>query len=71
MSNKDGCQALVNSIAADIAGQRTYRTRRRREIFRLKRTLLSLEDKRAFFEEQVEAYNVYLKQCLAHQVNQN
>lgn len=62
-------QALVAAIASDIIGARSYRVRRRREITRLKAALRSLGDKRAFFEEQVEYYNQYLKQCLAHQVS--
>jgi len=66
VTNKDGCQAIINSLGKDIVNQKHYRTRRRREVFRLKNTLGSLASKREFYESQVEYYNEYLKMCLAN-----
>ena len=63
---QDGCAAITTSLAKDICNQRSYRSRRRREIFRLKRTILDLEKKIEFLESQVDYYNQYLKQCLAN-----
>jgi len=64
VSSKDGCSAITNSLAKDICNQRSYRTRRRREIFRLKKTVFDLEKKIEFHESQVDYYDQYLKQCL-------
>ena len=66
VSKKDGFQAIIQALARDIASQKAYRSRRRAEIFRIKKTLVSLDEKRGFYEEQLECYNQYLKQCLAN-----
>ncbi len=63
---QDGCAAITSSLATDICNQRSYRSRRRREIFSLKRTILDLEKKIEFLESQVDYYDQYLKQCLAN-----
>ena len=56
----------MSSLAKDICSQRSYRSRRRREIFRLKKTTQDMERKIQFLESQVEYYDKYLKQCLAN-----
>ena len=66
VSIKDGCKAIVVSIAKDIINRKKYRSRRRMEILRLQKTILSLETKSKFHEEQIEYYQEYLKQCLAN-----
>ncbi len=66
VSKKDGFQSVIASLGRDIVNQKLYRTRRRREIFRLKATMQSLEKKRRFYEDQVAYYNTYLKRCLAN-----
>ena len=63
---QDGCSAITTSLAKDICNQRSYRSRRGREIFRLKKTVLDLEKKIEFHESQVDYYDQYLKQCLAN-----
>ena len=65
VSIKDGCKAIVVSIAKDIINRKQYRSRRKLEILRLQKTILSLEKKSKFHEEQIEYYQEYLKQCLA------
>ena len=66
VSSKDGCQAIVLSIAKDICNQKEYRSRRRREIFHLRKTIRNLERKSEYYSEQVDYYHKYLKQCLAN-----
>ena len=56
----------MTSLAKDICNQRSYRSRRRREIFRLRKTIGDLEKKIEFHESQVDYYDQYLKQCLAN-----
>ena len=58
--------ALVTSLARDICNQRSYRSRRRREIFKLQKTIQDLETKIGFHQSQVDYYDQYLKQCLAN-----
>lgn len=53
VSNKDGCRAIVVSLAKDICNQREYRFRRRMEILRLKKVIFDLDRKTKFHEEQV------------------
>ncbi len=53
VTKKDGFQAMITSLGRDIVNQKLYRTRRRREVFRLKATMQSLEKKRKFYEDQV------------------
>ena len=48
----------------DIRNQRLYRQRRKQEMLRLRATLKNLAAKRAFFQEQVDYYNQYVKTCL-------
>lgn len=48
----------------DIRNQRLYRQRRKQEMVRLRATLKNLAAKRAFFQEQVDYYNQYVKTCL-------
>ena len=43
-----------------------FRTRRRREIFQLKKTIRQLERKSEYHSEQVDYYHKYLKTCLAN-----
>ena len=66
VSIKDGCKAIVISLAKDIINRKHYRSRRRMEILRLQKTITSLENKSKFHEEQIEYYQEYLKQCLAN-----
>ena len=66
VSSKDGCKAIVVSLAKDIINRKQYRSRRRTEILRLQKTILNLDKKSKFHEEQIEYYQEYLKQCLAN-----
>ena len=66
VSSKDGCKAIVVSLAKDIINRKMYRSRRRTEILRLKKTILNLDTKTKFHEEQIEYYQEYLTQCLAN-----
>ncbi|KAK2148244.1 hypothetical protein LSH36_507g01001 [Paralvinella palmiformis] len=64
VSSKDNYQYVINSIVQDIRNQRLYRQHRKQEMVRIRNTLKSLESKRAFFEEQIDYYNQYVKTCL-------
>lgn len=64
VSRKDHYQELVNAIVQDIRNQRRYRNNRKQELLRVRNTLNSLNEKRAFYESQIDYYNQYVKTCL-------
>ncbi|KAL8562627.1 hypothetical protein ACOMHN_011199 [Nucella lapillus] len=64
VSRKDHYQDLINAIVQDIRNQRRYRKNRKQELLRLRNTLNSLNEKRTFYESQIDYYNQYVKTCL-------
>ncbi|KAK1345173.1 hypothetical protein QTO34_013883 [Cnephaeus nilssonii] len=48
----------------DIRNQRIYRKLRKAELAKLQQTLKALNEKAAFYEEQVNYYDTYIKTCL-------
>uniref|UniRef100_A0A663N2F7 IQ motif containing GTPase activating protein 2 n=1 Tax=Athene cunicularia TaxID=194338 RepID=A0A663N2F7_ATHCN len=57
-------QEIINEIAKDIRNQRRYRHHRKAELVKLQQTLNALNSKTAFYEEQINYYNTYIKTCL-------
>nr|XP_057926042.1 ras GTPase-activating-like protein IQGAP2 [Doryrhamphus excisus] len=57
-------QDIINDIAKDIRFQRRYRQRRKAELVKLQQTLLALNSKTAFYQEQMNYYDTYIKTCL-------
>ncbi|XP_075893447.1 ras GTPase-activating-like protein IQGAP1 [Nelusetta ayraudi] len=57
-------QDLINDIAKDIRNQRRYRQRRKAELVRLQQTNAALNTKTAFFNNQIDSYNQYIKTCM-------
>ncbi|XP_076443787.1 ras GTPase-activating-like protein IQGAP1 isoform X2 [Babylonia areolata] len=64
VSRKDHYQELINAIVQDIRNQHRYRNNRKRELLRVRNTLNSLNEKRTFYESQIDYYNQYVKTCL-------
>lgn len=64
VSHKDHYQDLINAIVQDIRNQRRYRNNRKQELLRIRNTLNSLNEKRTFYESQIDYYNQYVKTCL-------
>ncbi|KAM4810421.1 ras GTPase-activating-like protein IQGAP2 [Rhinophrynus dorsalis] len=64
-------QEIINEIAKDIRNQRRYRQRRKAELVKLQQTLGALNSKTAFFEEQTNYYNTYIKTCLDNLTRKN
>ncbi|XP_074650823.1 ras GTPase-activating-like protein IQGAP1 isoform X2 [Tubulanus polymorphus] len=58
---------ILNLIVQDIRNQRKYRLRRKQDIMKLRSTLKSLGVKRSFYEEQIDYYSRYVKQCMDKQ----
>uniref|UniRef100_A0A4W5PWG5 IQ motif containing GTPase activating protein 2 n=1 Tax=Hucho hucho TaxID=62062 RepID=A0A4W5PWG5_9TELE len=57
-------QDLINDIAKDIRYQRRYRQRRRAELVKLQQALSALNSKTAFYQDQTNYYDTYIKTCL-------
>ncbi|KAM4708795.1 ras GTPase-activating-like protein IQGAP2 isoform 2-T2 [Discoglossus pictus] len=64
-------QEIINEITKDIRNQRRYRQRRKAEMVKLQQTLQALNSKTAFFEEQINYYNTYIKTCLDNLTRKN
>ncbi|ESN91702.1 hypothetical protein HELRODRAFT_108462 [Helobdella robusta] len=67
VSKENAYQNIVQSILQDVRNQRLHRQRRKAEMARLRQTMKNLDQKRAFFEEQINYYNQYVKTCLSKQ----
>ncbi|KAF7661071.1 hypothetical protein LDENG_00268810 [Lucifuga dentata] len=57
-------QELINDISKDIRYQRRYRQRRKAELVKLQQTLMALNSKAAFYQDQMNYYDTYIKTCL-------
>uniref|UniRef100_A0A2K6GNW8 IQ motif containing GTPase activating protein 2 n=1 Tax=Propithecus coquereli TaxID=379532 RepID=A0A2K6GNW8_PROCO len=64
VSSKNKYQDILNEIAKDIRNQRIYRKLRKAELAKLQQTLKALNEKAAFYEEQINYYDTYIKTCL-------
>ncbi|KAM9253748.1 ras GTPase-activating-like protein IQGAP2 [Dugong dugon] len=64
VSSKDKYQDIINEIAKDIRNQRIYRKLRKAELSKLQQTLKGLNEKAAFYAEQINYYDTYIKTCL-------
>ncbi|NXJ11878.1 IQGA2 protein, partial [Odontophorus gujanensis] len=64
-------QEIINEIAKDIRNQRRYRHHRKAELVKLQQTLSALNSKTAFYEEQINYYNTYIKTCLDNLTRKN
>uniref|UniRef100_A0A8D0GB12 IQ motif containing GTPase activating protein 3 n=1 Tax=Sphenodon punctatus TaxID=8508 RepID=A0A8D0GB12_SPHPU len=64
VDSASGYQEIINELAKDILNQRRYRQHRKGELAKLHQTLLSLNSKRLFYEDQVDYYNQYIRTCL-------
>lgn len=64
VSSKNKYQEILSEIAKDIRNQRIYRKLRKAELAKLQQTLKALNEKAAFYEEQINYYDTYIKTCL-------
>ncbi|CAG8564365.1 5605_t:CDS:10 [Paraglomus occultum] len=57
-------QDLLNSIAVDIRNKHRRRIQRQKELRQVKLSLVHLDEKRAYLDEQIKSYNDYIDACL-------
>ncbi|XP_039219978.1 ras GTPase-activating-like protein IQGAP2 isoform X2 [Crotalus tigris] len=71
VSSENKYQEIINEIAKDIRNQRRYRQHRKAELIKLQQTLNALNSKKAFYEDQINYYNTYIKTCLDNLTRKN
>ncbi|XP_036603003.1 ras GTPase-activating-like protein IQGAP2 [Trichosurus vulpecula] len=71
VSSENKYQEVINEIAKDIRNQRMYRQSRKAELVKLQQTLNALNSKSAFFEDQINYYDTYIKTCLDNLTRKN
>ncbi|KAJ7335864.1 hypothetical protein JRQ81_013805 [Phrynocephalus forsythii] len=71
VSSENKYQEIINEIAKDIRNQRRYRQHRKAELVKLQQTLNALNSKKAFYEDQINYYNTYIKTCLDNLTRKN
>ncbi|XP_058231429.1 ras GTPase-activating-like protein IQGAP2 isoform X1 [Hemibagrus wyckioides] len=64
VSSTNKYQELINDMSKDIRYQRRYRQRRKGELVKLQQTLSALNSKAAFYQDQINYYDTYIKTCL-------
>lgn len=64
VSSKNKYQDILNEISKDIRNQRIHRKLRKAELVKLQQTLDALNQKAAFYEEQINYYDTYIKTCV-------
>uniref|UniRef100_A0A8C4PG15 IQ motif containing GTPase activating protein 2 n=1 Tax=Equus asinus asinus TaxID=83772 RepID=A0A8C4PG15_EQUAS len=64
VSSENKYQDILNEIAKDIRNQRIHRKLRKAELAKLQQTLKALNEKAAFYEEQINYYDTYIKTCV-------
>ncbi|XP_012683975.2 ras GTPase-activating-like protein IQGAP2 isoform X2 [Clupea harengus] len=64
VSSSNKYQDVINDISKDIRYQRRYRQRRKAELVKLQQTLSALNSKAAFYQDQINYYDTYIKTCL-------
>ncbi|KAL2092382.1 hypothetical protein ACEWY4_012180 [Coilia grayii] len=64
VSSSNKYQDIINDISKDIRYQRRYRQRRKAELVKLQQTLNALSSKAAFYQDQINYYDTYIKTCL-------
>ncbi|XP_063051320.1 ras GTPase-activating-like protein IQGAP2 [Engraulis encrasicolus] len=64
VSSTNKYQDVINDISKDIRYQRRYRQRRKAELVKLQQTLSALSSKAAFYQDQINYYDTYIKTCL-------
>ncbi|KAI8924263.1 hypothetical protein BC831DRAFT_501250 [Entophlyctis helioformis] len=65
----DGYQSMLNVLVEDLLNKQRRRAQRRREFQSLQTTLVNLEEKAKFMEEQKKSYHDYIDACMAQLTN--
>ncbi|KAJ3403889.1 hypothetical protein HDU80_003535 [Chytriomyces hyalinus] len=64
VSKTDGYQGMINMIASDMLNRHKRKSQRKKEGQALQRTLLNLEEKAKYLEDQKQSYHDYISTCM-------
>ena len=64
VTKASGYQEILDSLAQDIRNQAAYRRERKLEIKKLTSAVASLDEKTAYYQQQDNDYQEYIKSCI-------
>jgi Ras GTPase-activating-like protein IQGAP2/3 len=64
VSRQNNYQDILNAIAIDIRNKHRRRMHRQKEMQQIRQTLMHLDEKRAYLDDQIKSYNDYIDACL-------
>ncbi|KAI0315982.1 hypothetical protein OF83DRAFT_1129415 [Amylostereum chailletii] len=65
ISRNDGYQGILNAIANDVRSKHRTRLQRQQEIDGMTEALAHLNERKKYFEEQIDSYNSYVEAAMA------
>jgi len=63
VTKEDNYESFVHDVALEVANRATIREQQRREVVRLKATLVELKDHQNYLDDSIKSYQDYLKDC--------
>ncbi len=65
ITRNDGYQGILNAIAHDVRSKHRMRLQRQQEIENMAEALQHLNERKKYFEEQINSYNSYVEVAMA------
>lgn len=65
ISREDGYQAILNAIALDVRNKNRRRVQRQHDKESMLETLQKLEERKKYFEEQINDYHNYVETAMS------
>lgn len=65
VTRNDGYQGILNAIAHDVRSKHRMRLQRQQEIENMVEALGHLNERKKYFEEQINSYNSYVEVAMA------
>ncbi|KAG0237507.1 hypothetical protein BGW42_000717 [Actinomortierella wolfii] len=69
VTRKNGYQDMINAIAIDIRTKHRRRIQRQQELATTRQTLVHLEEKKEYLENQIKSYHDYIESCMNNITN--
>ena len=64
ITRDDGYQGILNAIANDVRSKHRTRLQRQKEIDSMTEALVHLNERKKYFEEQINSYNNYVETAM-------
>jgi Ras GTPase-activating-like protein IQGAP2/3 len=65
ITRSDGFQGILNAIASDVRSKHRKRLQRQQEMVSMNNALKHLQDRKKYFEEQIDSYHNYVEAAMA------